>query len=353
MNKPKSPLLKKLAMLMVLFSTAGIAGATWSSGTGAGQLPAADPARVAVTGISSGAFMATQVQLAYPELFPRAAMLAGGPYDCAVIVRNCLAPSEVSDTQMAYILDRVKTNVSRGLLGNPGNLQNGIAYVLYGTSDNVVGTAIAGSVTQFYKKLQLIYDLKGLAISEDIGDFGHTFPTYLSPPNLPVNYPLGHDDCRKPIAPYLGHCNFDAAKAILQHLYPEASAGEEPADTSGALLTVDASTLGETAGAFIDDKAYAYVPSACNKDGSCGLLVVLHGCNQSRETIGETFVRNVGFNRWAADYHVIVVYPQTQVADGNYGGCWDWLGYTGENFDTRLGPQMRFIADIVKGMAQR
>ena len=38
-----------------------------------------DPARTAVVGLSSGAYMAAQMQLAYPELFPNAALVAGGP----------------------------------------------------------------------------------------------------------------------------------------------------------------------------------------------------------------------------------------------------------------------------------
>ena len=42
-----------------------------------------DPARAAVAGLSSGAYMAGQAQLAYPELFPNAALVAGGPYGCA------------------------------------------------------------------------------------------------------------------------------------------------------------------------------------------------------------------------------------------------------------------------------
>ncbi|WP_447734158.1 hypothetical protein [Rhodanobacter soli] len=42
-----------------------------------------DASRTAVVGLSSGAYMAAQVQLAYPELFPNAAIVAGGPFGCA------------------------------------------------------------------------------------------------------------------------------------------------------------------------------------------------------------------------------------------------------------------------------
>ncbi|GLU33204.1 hypothetical protein Busp01_30460 [Trinickia caryophylli] len=51
--------------------------------------------------------------------------------------------------------------------------------------------------------------------------------------------------------------------------------------------------------------------------------------------------RNVGFNRWAAAYRLVIVYPQTRTTNDNYGGCWDWWGYTGQQFDTRTGSQWR------------
>ena len=37
-----------------------------------------DPARVTVAGLSSGAYMATQAQVAYPDVFHGAALVAGG-----------------------------------------------------------------------------------------------------------------------------------------------------------------------------------------------------------------------------------------------------------------------------------
>jgi predicted esterase len=60
------------------------AGSACAKGTDTG-LPKLkiDPARTAVVGLSSGAYMATQMQLAYPELFPNAALVAGGPFGCA------------------------------------------------------------------------------------------------------------------------------------------------------------------------------------------------------------------------------------------------------------------------------
>ena len=44
---------------------------------------AIDPGRVAVVGVSSGAYMATQVHFAYSDRLAGAALVAGGPYGCA------------------------------------------------------------------------------------------------------------------------------------------------------------------------------------------------------------------------------------------------------------------------------
>ena len=45
-------------------------------------LPRLDITGVYVTGVSSGAFMATQLQVAYSATFDGAGIIAAGPYDC-------------------------------------------------------------------------------------------------------------------------------------------------------------------------------------------------------------------------------------------------------------------------------
>ena len=42
-----------------------------------------DPERVTVSGISSGGHMATQLHIAYSDLFSGVAVLSGGPFNCA------------------------------------------------------------------------------------------------------------------------------------------------------------------------------------------------------------------------------------------------------------------------------
>ena len=60
---------------------ATIAIAVPASGSPAG-LPQLDITGVYVTGVSSGGFMATQLQVAYSGVFDGAGVIAVGPYDC-------------------------------------------------------------------------------------------------------------------------------------------------------------------------------------------------------------------------------------------------------------------------------
>ena len=63
--------------LMAVTAAVGAAPARAQSG-----LPTLDITGVYVTGVSSGGFMATQLQVAYSGTFDGAGIIAAGPYDC-------------------------------------------------------------------------------------------------------------------------------------------------------------------------------------------------------------------------------------------------------------------------------
>ena len=92
--------------------------------------------------------------------------------------------------------------------------------------------------------------------------------------------------------------------------------------------------------------------SLCATGKPCGLLVAFHGCKQNVDAVGEAFVRDAGFNRWADVYHVAILYPQTRAsfAPLNPQACWDWWGYSGANYDTRQGVQLRWVVNAVKAL---
>ena len=66
--------------------------------------------------------------------------------------------------------------------------------------------------------------------------------------------------------------------------------------------------------------------------------MVLHGCLQSAEVLGEEFYTKIGVNEWADTNRIVVLYPQahaTSVSElssqdflslfnTNLQGCWNW-----------------------------
>ena len=96
-----------------------------------------------------------------------------------------------------------------------------------------------------------------------------------------------------------------------------------------------------------------YVPAACAAE-RCAVHVAFHGCRQNADAVGERFVREAGYNRWADTNRVIVLYPQT-IARYFYvynpRGCWDWWGYTGAQYATRNAPQIRAVMAMVERLS--
>ena len=94
----------------------------------------------------------------------------------------------------------------------------------------------------------------------------------------------------------------------------------------------------------------------CGYDGAKAVLTKLYA------TIGDKFVRNTGFSRWADTNNIVVLFPQTKVdntsrstaASGllpNPNGCWDWVGWYGSNFAQKAGTQIGAIKAMVDKVA--
>merc|ERR1711871_1095778 len=106
----------------------------------------------------------------------------------------------------------------------------------------------------------------------------------------------------------------------------------------------------------MDDSAWIYIPRRCktaealdsqNVEPLCKLVVALHGCKQYQRNIRLQFVNGTGLNQWADANGIIILYPQTKPNLLNPKGCWDWWGYTGTGYASKLAPQMRSIMRMV------
>jgi len=101
------------------------------------------------------------------------------------------------------------------------------------------------------------------------------------------------------------------------------------------------------------DSGVIYIPEACKSQTGCRIHVAYHGCAQNREMVGDTFIKETGFARWADTNRIIVLFPQTQTTPLNPQGCWDWWGYTGSGYLTRRAPQIIAVFRMIEALGQR
>jgi poly(3-hydroxybutyrate) depolymerase len=289
-----------------------------------------------VSGVSSGAYMAVQFHVAHSTVVKGAGAIAGGPYYCAqgsfwTAYYNCTTPGWFTPLPA---VDWLKAETDRlavaGRIDPPASLASARVWLFRGTEDRTVAREVVDALRMFYRR-------------------------YKADVRLVADRPAGHamvttdsgNACPQTAAPYINDCDYDAAGALLTHLLGKVTQGkEEPAN----LLIFDQTPFGAR-DISMADEGYVYVPNAC-RTRRCRVHIAFHGCRQTTDDIGERFVREAGYNRWAEGSALIVLYPQAIKrfwATYNPRGCWDWWGYTGAQYATKQGPQIR----AVKAMLER
>lgn len=297
---------------------------------------AIDPDRVAVAGLSSGAYMAAQAHFAWSDRLRGAALIAGGPYGCTgASLETALGPCIAADPYTpdpARLAAKVRERAEKGDLAPLSGLAGDHVWLLHGNQDALVAKAVVDSSEALYRLLGAEVD--GLVVERHGGDFGHVMPTREA-----------GVDCVRGGTPHLGRCGRDAAGEAMLALYGPPGA---PADkATGELRRFDqAIRLSGGEDAQLAAEGYLYVPADCAAGQACGVLVAFHGCEQNADKVGEAFVADAGFNRWADVHRVVVLYPQARSSylPLNPKACWDWWGYTGPDYDTRRGVQLRWLA---------
>ncbi len=299
-----------------------------------------DASRTTVSGLSSGAIMATQVHMAFSSHIAGVAMIAGGPYGCAqgsleTALSGCLNPSADKLPDVEGLVESAKSRAGSGAIAPLEGLVGDRVFVMHGKLDTTVAASISADAAEFYRKLG------GSTVTEDNGrEMAHTFPT--------ESYGTA---CTTSEAPYIGKCGFDGAGEILSALYADTPVAAATAD--GELRSFDQKAyLPEGKDAMLADTGFVYVPKACAAGEICGLHIALHGCQQNADAVGKAFATDAGYNRWADARHLVVLYPQTRAsyAPLNPKACWDWWGYSGTDYDTRQGVQLRWLANAASAL---
>ena len=308
-----------------------------------------DTGQITVSGLSSGGFMANQLGYAYSATFKGVGVFAGGPYMCAghSNYTACMYNATIS-ASMLSTMQADLNNWSGTAIDDKANVASQKIYLFVGNSDYTVGpNPMNGVQTQYTNNGVPVANLD--YIKRD--STAHVFPTDFDS--------TGNNACSSSASPYISNCGYDGAKAALTKFYGTLAARN---DAPAAAHYIEFDQTAFTSNAGMAATGWVYVPASCASGTQCRLHVALHGCQQNVATIGDKFVKNTGYTRWADTNNIIVLFPQTKVdntshstsASGslaNANGCWDWIGWYGSNFAQKAGTQMAAIKAMVDRLA--
>ena len=277
--------------------------------------------------------------------------MAGGPFWCARGnlkwgEEACMStPSLIGVDELIAIT--YTTYETTRTISDPSNMKNDRVYVFSGLNDSVVKTGVVDATWKYYKHF----------VTEG------TITTEFSIPAEHALVTLDYGNaCGYLGIPYINKCGFDGAGAMLKNivsfpLKPRSSSFNE----SNFFIFDQTEFLkdlpGKAADYGMDESGFVYVPLACqNKDTNtitqqqqqhCYLHVHYHGCKQSTEVLGQTYIQHSGFANYADSNNLIILFPQAHSSLLNPYGCWDWIGWYGETYASRLGLQIIAVKEMI------
>jgi hypothetical protein len=310
-----------------------------------------------VSGLSSGAYMAGQFQIAHSRIVIGAGIVAGGPYGCAESAYADAMPGPgaafmnlskaingcMLDAMQSWgipnperLAERARALAQKDRIDPIEGLARARIYLFSGSKDRTVLPAIVQAAAR-------LYGLLGVPESNV---------------RLVTNLPAGHGfltlgsgvACDRTAEPYLNNCRYDQAGEVLRQIY--GSLQPKAPSPSGDFIAFDQGEFTrDLSNHGLAGSGIVYIPTACRAERGCRLHVVFHGCNQQREKLGDTFVRESGFAAWADSNRLVILFPQTTASTVNPQGCWDWWGYTGRDYLTRSGPQIEAVRRMLDRLA--
>ncbi|MBX3588019.1 MAG: hypothetical protein KF796_15395 [Ramlibacter sp.] len=308
-----------------------------------------DTSKISVSGLSAGGFMANQLGYAYSSTFMGVGVFAGGPFMCAghSNYTACMYNASISSSMLSTMQSDINS-WSGSQIDNKSNVASQKIYMFVGTSDYTVGPNPMNAVqTQYTNNGVPSGNLEYVQRAST----AHVFPTDFDS--------TGNNSCSSSASPYISNCGYDGAKAALTKFYGTLAARN---NSPAAANYIEFNQTQFTSNPGMAATGWIYVPASCASGTQCKLHVALHGCQQSTDKIGDKYVKNTGYTRWADTNNIIVLFPQTKVdntsrstaASGslaNPNACWDWIGWYGSNFAQKAGTQMAAIKAMVDRVA--
>jgi hypothetical protein len=306
-----------------------------------------------VSGLSAGAYMAGQIEVAHSKDIIGAGIVAGGPFACAETASSRLFPywpmvlwqnaSQAAHACMEVdwgapdtdaLAKRAKELAEDGKIDPLGGVADDKVYLFSGNDDQTVARAVVEAAKGFYVAAGV--PAEKITLVESPG--GHAFLTETE-----------GTACGRSEAPFVSACDYDQAKAILDWIYgPLAPPAPSP---TGQYLVFDQSVFDKSPPDGLAPEGVVYVPTECAAHAGCRLHIALHGCDQARETIGDAFIKESGFARFADTNRLVILFPQVSGSLVDPHGCWDWWGYSDIDYLGKDAPQIEAIWAMAERLA--
>jgi poly(3-hydroxybutyrate) depolymerase len=315
-----------------------------------------DVDKTSVSGLSAGAYMAGQLQIARSSHIVGAGIVAGGPFGCAETPGTGLMPAAARNSgralegcmsdklrssgipDIAALAQQAKDLAEAGSIDPLTGLTEDRVYLFSGAKDRIVARSVVEAAQRFYTEVGVPKENVTLVTRPDAG---HTFLTVDT-----------GNACDATASPFVSDCDYDQAGAILKWIYGELKPPGK--QENGKYLVFDQSPFASGIGHGLSSEGVVYIPQSCAKQGGCRLHIALHGCEQNRDKVGMAFIEGSGFARWADANRFVILFPQVSANPVlNPKGCWDWWGYTGEDYLTKDAPQIAAIWKMAERLAER
>ncbi len=342
-----------------------------------------------VSGVSSGAYMAVQFGVAHASIVRGVGATAGGPYLCAfdrvpslrgtlvTALARCMQgdpdfPKQaITSTQLNRMVRMTDASARAGRIDATSQLARQRIWLFHGYNDGLVKAPVTDALYDYY----LRYIDRSRIFYKDNLNAAHA--------QITVDCGAGDGACK--LCPrtggnFLNLCRdaaadntpYDAAGSMLQLFYGDLQRRDTEAPPTGKVIrfaqgefALDGRGASAPQRISMADDGYAYVPEACTRGERCRVHVAFHGCGQSAAQIGSAFYEHAGYNPWADQNRLIVLYPQAQPSQPsprapllplNPQACWDWWGYNDGlsqrgRFATREGLQIAAVRRMLDRLA--
>lgn len=296
-------------------------------------------AKSSASGLAAGAFMALQFHVAHSGEMAGVGLVAGGPYLCAaenpLLAAACMQGNSLWPRGQP-LYEAAQPLAAAGVIDPLDRLAQAQVYLFSGRADMVVNRKAVEEAEAFYRAAHVPANQLRMETGLDAGN------GFIASD--------GVNDCNANRSPYVNACgDYDQAGRILSHIYGGLN---PPAPDQPVAVPFDQTPFGDPDRTGLAPAGYVYVPPACERGAACAVHIVFHGCRQSVAEVGDAVTTGAGFNRWAANNNLIVLYPQLSPRNSaDPIACWDWVGRTGTEYATKGGAQIAAVHAMLKALA--